>query len=77
VGTGIQNWLPFAVVFMRLSANLRRVSLLCDVLCDITRPSLGGVESNNSYWVGVIATADLMRNQVGQSHRAPQVMDEI
>src|SRR5262249_50286660 len=30
-----------------------------NVLCDITRPSLGGIESHHSYWLGVLATADI------------------
>ena len=30
-----------------------------NVLCDITRPSLGGVKRHHPYWVGVLAAADI------------------
>jgi hypothetical protein len=32
---------------------------LCNVLSDIRGPSLGGVESHHSYWLGVIPIADI------------------
>jgi hypothetical protein len=31
----------------------------CNVLCDITGPSLNGVKSHHSYWVGVLAADDI------------------
>jgi hypothetical protein len=32
----------------------------CNVLCNITRSSLGGVKSHHSYWIGVLAVADIV-----------------
>src|SRR5262245_14304620 len=32
----------------------------CNVLCNITRPSLDGVKSHHSYWIGVLAVADIV-----------------
>jgi mannose-6-phosphate isomerase-like protein (cupin superfamily) len=31
----------------------------CNVLCDITRPFLGSVKGHHSYWIGVLALADI------------------
>src|SRR4029453_12745030 len=33
-----------------------------NVLCDITRPSLGSVKSHHSYWIGVLAAADIVED---------------
>jgi hypothetical protein len=33
--------------------------MLLQFLCDITRPSLSGVESYHAYWLGVMAAADI------------------
>ena len=36
----------------------------CNVLCDITRPSLGGVKSHHSYGIGVLAIADIVNDSL-------------